>query len=299
MSSETTQPAASSGQAKPERPWRVRFRRWWRHRLTELTLSALVVLFVFAYFANTMLVTIRAGELGVKYKRFAGGTITDYVYPEGFHFVLPWDQLFVYDVRLQEVHRELQLLTEDGLPISVQGIVRYRPSRRLLAMLHKHVGPEYVQRIVIPEVDAALRTHVGRHTAEEVYKASGSLLHEVLDEIRIEATERYVILDDLLLQRIELPEPIAKAIETKVAYYHQMEAYEFRLELEEREVERKKVEARGYQMYNDIIRDSLDPQLLKWRAIAATEGLAKSANSKVIMIGNGDQGLPVILGAGQ
>jgi regulator of protease activity HflC (stomatin/prohibitin superfamily) len=163
----------------PRRSRRTRFARWWRNRLTELTLSALLVLFVFAYFADTMLVTIRAGELGVKYKRFAGGTITDFVYPEGFHFVLPWDHLYVYDVRLQQVRRKLELLTLDGLPIMVEGIVRYRPSRSLLGMLHKHVGPDYVERIVMPEVDAALRTHVGRHTAEELYKATGNLLNDV------------------------------------------------------------------------------------------------------------------------
>lgn len=290
---------SAEGAKRPARPWRAKFSRWCRNRLVEVTLAALLLLFILVYFSKTMLVTIHAGELGVKYKRFGGGTITDYVYPEGFHFVLPWDRLYVYDVRLQEVSRELSLLTSDGLPISIHGIVRYRPSRRLLPMLHKHVGPDYVHRIVIPEVDAAMRTHVGRHSAEELYKASGTLLYDILDETRIEATERYVLLDDLLVQRVQLPEPVAKAIETKVTYYHQAEAYQYRLRLEAREAERKQVEARGVQAYNEIVGGSLDDKLLKWRGIVATEELATSDNAKVIVVGNGEQGLPVILGAGQ
>jgi regulator of protease activity HflC (stomatin/prohibitin superfamily) len=272
-----------------------RLRRWWRRRLVELSLLGLFVLFVVVYFYKTMLITIGPGELGVKYKRFAGGTVLNQVYQEGFHFVFPWDRMYVYDVRIQRVSRKLELLTRNGLPVQVYASIRYHPEREILPLLHQRIGPDYADRIVLPEVDAALRRHIGQHDAETLYQTRGGLLYDILDEARIETVERYAVVDDVLIQRIELPKPVAAAIEQKIVYLHEAQAYEFRNIKEAEEATRKRIEAEGFRVYNDTIRESLDDRLLKWRGIQATEQLAKSNNSKVVIMGNGTQQLPVLL----
>ena len=101
----------------------------------------------------------------------------------------------------------------------------------------------------------------------------------------------------MIIRTIELPPAIKKAVEDKNEQRHIAEAYEFRILKEQKEAKRKEIEAEGYARYNSIIAETLSAEMLKWSGIQATHEIAASNNSKVIVIGNGENGLPIILGA--
>ena len=111
-----------------------------------------------------------------------------------------------------------------------------------------------------------------------------------------EVGRRFVNVEDIIIRELRLPDPVREAIESKLIYEQESLAYKFRLEREKREAERKRVEAIGTMVYQDIISATLNETLLKWQAVQATQNLAESDNAKVVIIGSGKEGLPVILG---
>jgi len=157
------------------------------------------------------------------------------------------------------------------------------------------VGPDYVKKIVIPEVEATLRTVLGQYDAAEIYTAKKGIVQQVVNESLERVSQRFVKIDTVMITGLELPLKIKEAIETKLEGQQMAEAYEFKLELEKKEAERKRLEAAGIRDYNLIIESSLSENVLKWKGVEATRDLSKSANSKVVIIGGGKDGLPVIL----
>ena len=164
-------------------------------------------------------------------------------------------------------------------------------------MLHQHVGPDYINAIVIPEIEAIIRTNLGKMSAEEIYMAATPILESTVNKAVEKISERFVRIDDVLIKKIILPEFVKQAIENKMQEKHLALAYEFKLQRERQEAERKRVEALGIKTYNDLINTSLTSEMLKWKGILATESIAQSPNTKVVIIGNGENGLPVILGS--
>ncbi len=261
--------------------------------------SLLVVLLIFflfiLYFWNHIFISIKAGEGGVLYRRFTGGTVTDRVYPEGFHVIYPWDIMSVYTVRYQVYRHKMFALTDKGLKIRLSLTIRFKPEYDLLGVLHKKVGPDYLKKIVLPEVEGVLRTLIGNFEAEEVYSTKRALLQKIVHASLNQVSQRFVKLDDVMITEVELPAYIQKAIEMKLEQKEQSRAYEFKLEKEKKEAERKRIEAAGIHDYNKKVAESLSDKILTWKGVTATLELSKSDNSKVVIIGSGKDGLPIIL----
>lgn len=275
-----------------------RLAAWIHARWPRWKVPILLGLFVLVYFAPRLIVFVNAGQAAVEFRRFAGGTRIDRVYGEGVYFIPPWDSMSVYDVRIQEREHTAELLTANGLKLTFQLSIRFRPSGdNSLALLHQQVGPKYVETIVIPEVVSSLRTHVGTFTAEEVYTTKRAILDLVFNQAIENLAERYVTLDRVIIRSIQLPDAVERAVEAKIEQRHIAESYEYRIRQAQQEAVRKQVEAEGIRAYNETVADSLTDEILKLRGIEATKELATSANAKVIVVGNGDSGLPVILGA--
>jgi len=251
-------------------------------------------LFMFFYLYNHIVYTIQSGEGGVKYLRFFGGTVVDKVYPEGIHFVFPWDQLFIYNVRIQQVAHEFDVLTKSGLKVRLSISIRYYPEYKLLGILHQKVGMDYVHTIVIPEVESVLRVLVGTMEAEEVYKTEKSIYENALNQAVERVAQRFVNVDVVIIKKIDMPDSVEKAIREKIEQKHIAEAHIFRIEREKLEAERRRIEAEGMKAYNDILASSLSGDVLQWMGINATLELSKSDNSKVVIIGNPKDGLPII-----
>lgn len=263
-------------------------------RELQFAVASLILLFVFVYFFNNIVVPIHSGEAGVLWSRIFG-TLTNRVYPEGTHLILPWNEMAIYNLRHQTVDNTFHVLSRDGLDIEIDATVRFKPVDRQIGRLHQEVGPDYMQRIVVPEVHSALRAIVSRFRPEELYAASFlSIQNDVVTLARTQVRYRYVLIDDVLLKAIKLPPIVAAAIQRKLEEEQRALEMEYRLKREGQEAERKRIEATGIRDYQELVNSTLNAQLLRHKGIEATLALAQSTNSKIVIIG-GPDGLPVIL----
>ncbi len=274
---------------------------WLRIFLQQFVLngSILLLLWVLAvlFLWDRMIISINSGEAGVLYKRFQQGTLTDQIYPEGIHFVYPWDLLYIYNVRVQTIRHSFTVLTNKGLPVSLDIAIRFYPEYEMLGVLHQKVGPDYAEKIVVPQVESVLRKNIGNHDPEDIYTNKEGILTAIINLALEEAGRKYVHIDDIIIRSVQLPETVRGAVEEKLVEEQHEKAYEFKLARERQEAERKLIEAQGIQRYQDVISESLTDKLLTWQGVQATLTLAESNNTKVVVIGGGANGLPLILNA--
>jgi regulator of protease activity HflC (stomatin/prohibitin superfamily) len=267
---------------------------WREHKLLFIALGFGIGFFV-AYFWNDIVVKIGSGESGVLYRLFQGGTVLTKVYGEGVWFVAPWNTMTVYNVRVQQTSDDFVVLSKDGLEVRVSVSIRFNPQKPHLAWLHQTYGPDYSDKIVKPEVQAEFRHVIGQYTPEEIYTSTGNILQTVLQGVMAELTERHVDLDDVLVKSILLPPSVAASIEAKLRAQQMALEMSYRLDIEEKEAERKKIEARGIRDFQDTITGGgISPEFLRFKGIEATLELAKSNNAKVIVVGGGADRLPLL-----
>ncbi len=266
-----------------------------KENLAHLLIALLILAILVIVLAPRIIVTVRSGEAGVLFRRFTGTELTR-IYTEGLYVIFPWDQMAVYNVRLQTHEMNFRMLTATGLPVELRVAVRYQADARLLPQLHVQVGPDYLNKVVVPEVEAVLRRHVGQYSPEEIYTTKRGLLDSIVINSITAAEKRYVNVDDVLIKMVTLPQAVADAIERKEVYDQQEKEYVYRLAIEQKEAERRRIEAAGIQNYQRIIKETLDEPLLRYHGIQATKDLAKSNNSKMVVIGSGGNQLPIILG---
>ncbi len=260
-----------------------------------ITVVATLVLLIVLYQTST--VTIRSGEAGVLYKQFGQGTVTDTYYSEGFHFIAPWNDMFIYNVRNQEQRELMEALSKNGLTIQMEMSIRFRPIISEVGFIHQTLGLNYRDVIVLPEVRSAARQIIGRYDPEELYSTKRDFIQdEIFNNVRERLEEKNIYLDAILIRGIELPPNIKEAIEKKLKQEQESKEYEFRIQKETKEAERKRIEAQGIKDFQDIVSEGISDKLLRWKGIEATLELSKSSNAKVVVIGQGDDGLPLILG---
>jgi regulator of protease activity HflC (stomatin/prohibitin superfamily) len=265
-------------------------------RLAARSFLALILgLTVFVYFIPQVFITVGPGEAAVHWRRFFGGTVTDTVYGEGLQIIFPWDELYIYDVRVQQEERSLPILTSEGLSATAVISIRYQPDRNLLGKLHQRVGPDYATKVVIPEVEGAVRKALGGLDSESLYTRSRDLIQDSVAEVAESLAQNYIQIDDVVIQRIVLPDVLQDAVVEKAKQQQIADSYVYRLKAAESEAARRKIEAEGFAAYNLTVSKTLTPDLLKWEGVRATKELADSPNSKLIIMGNGKDGLPVIL----
>jgi regulator of protease activity HflC (stomatin/prohibitin superfamily) len=221
--------------------------------------------------------------------------------------------VFLYDLRLQSFTESYNAISSDGVNLTASVVVRYRLQREAVPVLHQSIGPNYVKVLIQPGIGSLTREVMAQYTSEQVYSTARQ---EIQDKIRNlvedrltekmmerEGEESYrvsmrdiVILYDILVTGIELPAAIVAAINRKTEQYYIAEEYKFRVEREKRESERKKIEGEGIREFQQIVSQGISDSYLRWRGIEATLQLSQSTNSKVVVIGSGKDGLPIILG---
>ncbi len=271
--------------------------RHFKENKSRWIVSTLVLLLLVAILWPRVFVTIHAGEAGVYYQRFLGGTIVNKVYGEGFYVVAPWDILYVYNVRFQTGFHDMDVLTNKGLAVHVKLAIRYQPEYDTLGVLHQTVGPDYYKKIIVPDVEATVRKIAGKYDIEQLYASEADILQKLTNEAFASANDKYLKIDSLLITKIEMPPKIKEAIEKKQEEQQLAEAYVYKLEREKKEAERKVIEAEGIQKANTTVGSSLTEQILRWKGIQATLDVSKSPNSKIVLFGSGKTGLPLIFDA--
>ena len=278
--------------------WYQRGARTSKGYVNTLLTIAVLLLFATIYYWPKMFITIESGHVGVLYLRFGGGTQTDRVFGEGMKIIAPWDKLFIYEVRVQEVRHEFDVLTQEGLKLKLFLSIRFHPQPDLAGLLHERVGPDYLNKVVIPEVESALRFTIAGFPMADVYGAQRTLVQTAVNAGLEKVEQKYIKVDEVVLREIELPAQIRDVIEQKMTQKELAESYTFRLQVARREAERLEIEANGLKEYNNALQESLTPEILRWAGIEATKELAKSPNSKTVVVGGGPNGLPLILGGG-
>jgi len=267
-------------------------------KLPKIALPVIFAVIVLAILISKSAITIGSGEAGVLYKTFSGGVVTDEPpLGEGFHIVAPWNKVFIYEVRQQEVLEKMQVLSSNGLEIKLEASAWFEPKREFIGKLHQEKGTEYIQRVLLPTIRSAARSVVGRYTPEQLYSSKrDAIQQEIFEETQKMVDGQYIQLNEILVRDVTLPATIKEAIERKLKQEQESLEYEFRLVTAQKEAQKVIIEAQGKADANTILSASLTDKILRDKGIDATIKLAESPNSKVIVIGSGDTGMPIILG---
>lgn len=267
-------------------------------KLPKAVVPGIIIIIVLVIFISKSTVTIGSGEAGVLYKIFGQGVVTDEPpLGEGFHLVAPWNKVFIYEVRQQEIFEKMNVLSSNGLDIKLDASVWFQPDYNNLGKLHQEKSEQYKERVLLPAIRSASRSVVGRYTPEQLYSTKRDAIQkEIFEETKKIVSNQYIQLNEVLVRDVTLPATIKDAIERKLRQEQEALEYEFRLEKAEKEAERQHIEAEGKANANRILNASLTDNILREKGIEATLKLSESPNSKVIVIGSGDNGLPIILG---
>jgi regulator of protease activity HflC (stomatin/prohibitin superfamily) len=267
-------------------------------KLPKAGVPAITLIILVVIILAKSAITIGSGEAGVLYKTFGGGVVTDQPpLGEGFHIVAPWNKVIVYEVRQQELFEKMKVLSSNGLEIQIDASAWYQPITPDLGKLHQEKGENYLERIIQPAIRSAARSVVGRYTPEQLYSSKRDAIQdEIYAETKKILDRQYVQLNEVLVRDVTLPPTIKDAIERKLKQEQESLEYEFRLVTAEKEAERQIIEAQGKADANRILSASLTDKILSDKGIEATIKLSESNNSKIIVIGSGEDGLPLILG---
>lgn len=268
---------------------------YWRYPM-ETIIGIIIFLLILVFFAPYYAVKVPAGYTGVLYSPLFGGTqVNGRQFDEGYHLIIPIDKVEMYETRVQEHQDTITALTEDGLDVSVEVSFRYFPDYEQIGLLHRELGPNYLDRILVPHISAITRDVISYYRVDKLYYSSSrdSIQINMTNRAQRQITDNYPInLIDIVVRNIELPELMAGAITDKLIQEQKMLAYDFKLDLERKEALRRQIEAQGIRMF----RDTSQIDILKWEGINATKELATSPNSKVVVVGTNSDNLPIILG---
>ena len=265
--------------------------------LPKAMIMGVVGLIFIVMFGSSMFRTIDPGEKGILFKKFGGGLDKETVYGQGFHVIAPWNTLHVYDVKIHETFEKMEVLSKNGLSIKIDLSFRYMPIQEKIGYLHDEIGRNYLERIIKPEIRSVTREVIGNYLPEELYSTKREAIEDEIESLtRVKVQAKYLTLDAILIRDVTLPLTLRNGIEKKLVQEQESLEYEFKIDKARKEAERKEIEANGIAKFQQIVNRTITPQLLKWKGVEATQEIAKSSNAKVIVIGNGDGDLPIILG---
>ena len=269
-------------------------------KLVSVIIFLLFGLTVLFSFASSMFYVIESTERAVIFYKFGStGLDKKNVIKPGFNFKAPWNDLYKFDITDNLVEETIDVLDGSGLSINVDVTMNFHLNYDSVGEIYETYQFDYLRRLVRPVFRSTVRDVMGRYTAEEIYSTKRaeveSLIQEEASEVLLKPGNN-IVMKSLLIRSITLPAQIKSAIENKLQQEQEALAYQYRLEREKSEAERKRIEAKGEADANRIVSNSLTTNLLKMRGIEATSKLAESPNSKVVIVGSGKDGLPIILG---
>nr|MBN2277894.1 prohibitin family protein [candidate division Zixibacteria bacterium] len=240
---------------------------------------------------------IPSGHRGVFYYKFGDGTEMGKIYAEGFNWHFPWNTMFVYQIQLNESREDLHVLSADGASIGLEVTIWYRPVADKLDSLQITVGKNYFNIAVAPAMRGVARAVVGKYKPEEIYSSKReAIASEILSEMQGLMVQKFISVENIIIRNVVLPQKITEAINAKLEADQEAQKMEFVLLKEKQEAERKRIEAQGIADFQKIVASGVTPSLLTWKGIEATQKLAESQNTKIVIIGDSKHGLPVILG---
>jgi len=239
----------------------------------------------------SMVKVIPPGSVGVLV--FMGkiyGTIA-----EGIHLINPLSTVELMSVRTQEGFEHAEAPSREGLNVVLEVSCLYHLMPDQADRVYRQLGPHYEEVVVKPQFRAAIRGATVKHEAKDLYTSGRELVsNEIYKGLEESLGQRGIMVENILLRKIDLPRQVVEAINAKLAADQEAQRMEFILAKERQEAERKRIEAQGIQDFQKIVSQGISDQLLRWKGIEATSHLAESNNTKIIIVG-GKDGLPIIL----
>lgn len=225
------------------------------------------------------------------------GNVSDNTLKPGVNFVNPMANVIKFDARTQELKETMNVPSKEGLSVELEISLLYSLSFENANRIYKTVGENYVEKILVPQFRSVVRGVTASYEARSLYTAEREILAKRIEsELSNLVKPRGITLEAAALRQIVLPAGLTASIEEKLKAEQESQRMQFVLLKEQQEAERKRIEAKGISDFQDIVSKGISENLLKWKGIEATEKLSNSPNSKVIIIGSGKAGLPIILG---
>ena len=250
--------------------------------------------FVLVILVFSAVARVDSGDVGVL---TLFGRVTGEVLPEGVHLVNPFKANHELSIRTQEIKESASVPSSEGLVMNLDTSLIYHLDPEKAAEVYQKIGPNYVNVLIEPNLRAAIRESTASHTANALYTGEREMVaKQIYTQLADKLGQRGILVESVLLRDIQLPATLKSSIESKQQAEQEALAMSFRLQKETQEAQRKRIEAGGIRDFQQIVAQGISPQLLEWKGIEATENLAKSANAKVVVIGNSKNGLPLILG---
>ena len=244
-----------------------------------------------------MFVKITPGQKGVLFETLGDGLDKETIYGQGLHIIAPWNDMIIYDVKETETFEKMEVLSSNGLSIKIDLSILHHPVHDRIGYLHDNLGENYLEKIIKPAVRSVTREVIGNYLPEELYNSKRKEIEdEIFSKTQDIVSEKDITLPAIYIRDVTLPQTLVGAIEQKLKQEQESLEYEFKIDKAMKEAKRKEIEANGIAEFQRIVNKTITPQLLKWKGVEATQEIAKSTNSKVIVIGNGDGDLPIILG---
>lgn len=260
-------------------------------RVFRLAIIGIILVFLLA---GNPVTVIPAGHVGVK--DFFGRVSSNVLSP-GVRVVFPFTRVVKMSIKTQEVKETAEVPSKEGLIMDLEGSLLFRLDPEKADDIYRTIGKNYQEIAVEPQIRSAIREVTASYEAKVLYSAERErIAKETLELFRKTAGGRGIIAEAVLLRKIGLPDIVANAIQEKLRREQESEQMKFVLQKELQEAERKRIEAQGIADFQRIVAAGISPALLEWKGIEATEKLAMSPNSKVVVIGSGKNGLPIILG---
>jgi regulator of protease activity HflC (stomatin/prohibitin superfamily) len=254
----------------------------------------IVIAIIVVILIGNPLTVIPAGHVGVK--DFFGSVSASVLTP-GVKLVFPFTRVVKMSIKTQEVKETAEVPSKEGLTMDLEGSLLFRLDPARAPDIYKTIGPNYQEIAVEPQIRSAIREVTATYEAKALYSAERDKIASETFQLFAKMSQgRGIIAEAVLLRKIGLPAVVANAIQEKLKREQEAEQMKFVLQKESQEAERKRIEAQGVADFQRIVASGISQQLLEWKGIEATEKLALSANTKVVVIGNAKSGLPIILG---
>jgi regulator of protease activity HflC (stomatin/prohibitin superfamily) len=252
----------------------------------------LVLLAAGVIVASSATSCVRTGHVGVV---SVFGRVTGQTLGEGIHIVNPVANVTELSIKTQEIKEKAAVPSKEGLIMGLEASILYHLDPAQAATVYQQVGPTFAEVLLVPTFRSAIRAITAGNTAASLYSdGREGIAQQILEDVRRQVAPRGIIVENVLLRDLQLPESLKHAIEAKQQAQQEAQRMEFVLQREKQEAERKRVEAAGIKDFQDIVSQGISDKLLEWKGIEATMELVKSPNSKVIIVGNTKNGLPLI-----
>ena len=278
----------------------LRTSRWqgrWRRLKRGVKIGVIVLLIaIFGWiFRTRMFIRVESGQVLLVYYLFLGGTRHNQICHEGLHIIAPWDEAYLYTIRTQTLITPMTVLSRNGLEVHLDAQIRFHPVPELVPYMHRRYGQEYIKTVITPQLTESVQQVIGQYLPDELYSSdTGASVSRIFETAKRVIGGVFVDVEDIALFNIRLPAKVQEAVQAKAEAEQKALAYGYLVQQEQREAERKLIEAKSLQQYANAI-TGIPRSVLIWKGIEATLELAKSPNSKVIVIGSKDN-LPLMLG---